>query len=333
MPTVLRNRKTGESFFAEGSKLVRMERKAVRLDEDTFDAVASFSFLAFSNVVRKELSHLSDEECQVKLRALYQEYHTHRDVYDHIFHDPSLVAEIHSTAEKCREESLAKWEEPSFLGTMAGVFLPAKLGMVGLVLSMAAPAVAQKAAGFFTTHTGVPPGGQDLCSVIVLGCDQGYLTKGTEPFQPGVDSQFVRMMNQAAQKSDWSSREQLRTCFDAKKMGDVVASVRNETGASATMQSCTTSSTPWNGWTVDTTTTNMPSNQCPILQGDISASVQSCKSALSALLGNAKISGIVIVSVVGLALILGGCYYAYGKCKDLKKGDAAPMPTPGPTAV
>lgn len=285
--------------------------------EESQTEVVHFNINDYLTELEADLHGLPEEERQQYIEEVRKEYHANPHKYDALFASPEQVELIVKSNPDALNLKNPEWSERSFIGTLAQVLFQNQLGLAGVVgMALLPAAAAQPLSGvfssLFTPHTGQPSGGDDLCSGTIFGCAQGYITNGTTAFNPSTDAQFQRVLNQVNPRhASTGAREQLRTCFDAEAMGKTVARVLGSSAPAASTQTCTTSSTSWNGWSVETTTTNVPTNQCGPLQGAINADVQQCKSALGAALETAKIAGIAIGCVAAAVLVLGGSYYAY----------------------
>lgn len=324
----LRDRKTG--------RIVSVLTSSRVAPEESQTEVVHFNINEYLTELEADLHGLPEEERQQYIEEIRKEYHANPDKYDALFASPEQVELIvESNPDALNLKKPAGWSEGSFIGTLAQVLFQNQLGLAGVVgMALLPAAAAQPLSGvfssLFTPHTGQPSGGDDLCSGTIVGCAQGYITNGTAAFNPSTDAQFQRVLNQVnPQHASAGAREQLRTCFDAEAMGKTLARVLSSSDPAASTQICTTSSTSWNGWNVETTTTNVPTNQCGPLQGAINADVQHCKSALGAALETAKLTGIVIGCAAAAALVIGGSYYAYKNrhrmCADNDNGnDRAP---------
>lgn len=99
-------------------------------------------------------------------------------------------------------------------------------------------------------------------------------------------------------------------------LGKLVTNARNQPSTSTVYQTCSKTSTSWQGYEVAVQVSNAPSDQCQPLQNAIEASINDCKSATGSILNGAKIAGIVVGGLAGLALLAAGGFYAYYKCRD-----------------
>lgn len=269
-----------------------------------------FDFFEFYENLKNEFSHLPPKKRDEKISSISREYYKNKELFDQVFYSLQAVKEIVGIANK-------HFNSPqNYLPRT--LVSPSPLKVLSLLaLFMAVPAVAQQTTRFFAPHAGQAPGGEDLCSGALLGCAQGYTTEGNATFNSVSDSQYSRVLNSAHSDADSGAREQLRTCFDIDALGSLVVNSRNKVGTSQGLQTCTASSTPWEGWVIDVTTTKIPQDQCFSLQNDISAALNKCKSITGAWLNGAKIAGIILGSVAALALIVAGSYFVYKKSASM----------------
>lgn len=264
-------------------------------------ALEPFNFNQFAELTRSELLKLGKEPHPI-IRALYQEYKSNQTYYDNVFKNPRLANQLQSALK-------------GIFSSIDDMVINTQFVLLGVLASMVTPISAQQASTFFKSHMGTPPGGKNLCdgALYEAECAQGYTTQGDTLFQPGIDSQFVRSIKQVGEEMNRVAFKQLQTCFTSEIMGTNVTNVRNQPNASATLQSCASSSLPWYGYSIDSTVTNVPTDQCAILKDEIDASIQACKNT-AALMKAGEIAGIAIGSSVGLCLIIGSAYLIYKKC-------------------
>lgn len=307
----LTNRKTGARYAVFGGRAIPQKStlSSSPVEDRTFRSPSkeeTFSFADLRRSIQEDLKKAGSAPEQTKgiMRELQTIIKNNHASLRQLFADEALVNTIHETL---------------------GMIVPRELGIAGILLSLVTPATAQATSGFFTPHSGRPSGGSDLCPGNPRGCTQGFTTtNGSSIFNPKVDSQFKRTVyaesvSKKLKTQAASAYSQIIDCFDNSKMGNIVAGVRNQTAdTSSTLQVCTTSTGPWRGYySVNTITTNVPSDMCPILQQELQAAIIECQDKhIAAILEAGKIAGIVLGSAVGLALIIGACFYLRERCNN-----------------
>lgn len=314
----LTNRKTGARYAVFGGRAIPQKStlSSSPVEDRTFRSPSTeetFSFADLRQSIQEALKKAGSAPEQTKsiMRELQTIIKNNHASLRQLFADEALVNTIIATIE---------------------MTVKPKLGVAGILLSLITPAAAQATSGFFTPHSGRPTGGVDLCKGKLRGCAQGYTTtNGTAGFGPQ-DSQFARTVAAfPSQKQVAGAYPQLTKCFTSEKMGEIVAGVRNQTPAASSLASCTTDSVPWEGYSVQTVSTNIPSDKCFTLQQELQAAVIQCQDKIGAIIEAAKISGIVIGSVAGLALVVGACFYLRERCnnKNAQQNNQENMPPAG----
>ncbi len=306
----LRNRRTKEEIkFYQGDKIHSFfagVKHKTQTQEDFFhDFLQDFKerIVNFPKKIQKQL-----------LNQVINAWKQYGKQLEQAFNNNDLQAlfeKLHTQPQKM------EWQEPSFLKTMTTALLQAKLGPLAYVLTpmmlSATSAAAQEV--MWVPHEGQPGDGMDLCKNILFGCVQGYATNGTDAAWKIGNPQYNRILSEVSHDSSGSAREQLRTCFDADALGNVVTHTLNNADKNGPTADCLAQAPDWQGWGLTARTTNVPSMTCPSLQNNIASEVQSCQSYLGQAAQAGKIIGIALGATAGAVILCVGSYMLYQKCR------------------
>jgi hypothetical protein len=203
------------------------------------------------------------------------------------------------------------------LAISASGMLPA----LAMLAMMAAPAAATTAADF-VIHADSPPGGSDLCSGVLFGCLQGYLTNGTQAWDSSMP-QFSRVINQALAKASSSAYLQLRDCITLEKMGQIISKALTTTPPpTGPLQTAAATTGIWQGYQTSFQATSIPGSAASAVAAADMALGTSCQSILGATLKAGEIAGIAVGGCVGLVALCAVAYYCraqISKCCDSRR--------------
>ncbi|MDX1902350.1 MAG: hypothetical protein SFW66_10195 [Gammaproteobacteria bacterium] len=234
------------------------------------------------------------------------------------------------------EKDVEKESQKSFLPNLGNLestaLFPLLLAATSLTPFAAATAAANTASSW-VLHEGQPAGGLDLCKGILFGCVQGYLTNGTSPWSAKMP-QFNRVITHVGtDDAPLDAREQLRTCMDLTKTSKTLIDALNDMSlateniATPTLDNlsmnangdnsvCAAQSTMWKSLQVTSQAWGIPIDKCSSYQNEFAANSQTCMSWIGRIGQWFKVTGIVLGSILGLALCVGAFIYCKRKCEE-----------------
>ena len=161
-------------------------------------------------------------------------------------------------------------------------------------------------------NSGISPSGPDLCSGIIFGCLQGYLSNGNGTF---ID--FSRVVNAVdANQAAYDDRQTLLDCETVSAMGNAV--IQGLTlGEGGPTQTCTTLSAIWRYWQTSFEVIDLPAVACSATQGALQGVAQGCQSALVSAETDLKWLGFLALLVIPI-----GCCVCYCATRDSRPSSA-----------
>lgn len=294
VPSVLRNRRTGESFA------VGPNRKLTPLKSSlfTYSVKETPKSNPLSKKVKETLTNIEGDF------ALYLK---------------TSIPEEHF-------KQLKPYITPENLNKLMGSqsFVPSLYKTAGIGLLYAAlPAAAATSLAFSATKwigtSGIPQGGVDMCaqSIKSLGCIQGFMANGTSHYT----SQIMRQVTSTQGLPDVSNGyyQQLRNCMDLDKLFGMLSKVL-DLSAEGTPLGCSAESTVWNHYQLSSAATGLTATQCQAYQAEFASQSTKCMSYLGAALKAGLIAGIAIGAVIALLLL---CYLGRRICQCIQNAREA----------
>lgn len=320
--TTVRNRKTNEISTKTLSGIVATS-SFFNKDSKFDDEITNFLTAIERDMAEEGIEPLQRKEI---LKQLRDECRNQKSQIQKIMADPEkylkqLGQDLENknvNIEQKAEKINAKQTDSSFIGFMTRLLLSTQVSAYlpfAVTAALSALPIAAAQSGI-QTHNGQPSGGSDLCSsTLVYGCAQGYLTNGTQAWTSTMP-QYNRVVTKMMDKASDGAYFQLRDCMSLDKVAGFASDgYQKGVGAKGV---CVAESSIWQGWQLSSQVTSFPQDQCPNYQNNFIAGSKNCMSALGAFLKGAEVAGIVIGSVVGLALIVYGVYYLKerGRCNS-----------------
>lgn len=199
--------------------------------------------------------------------------------------------------------------------------------MLPLFLALCA-STTHAATADWTMNSGSPNGGADLCSGILFGCLQGYLTNGTDPWTPSMP-QFSRVINQAnSQQSQGGAYFQLRDCITIEKMGQAIIDILNQS-PTGTPQTASVTTAIWQGYSTTFQATAIPASAANAVESADLALGTNCQNYLGALAKTGVIVGATVGAVAGVVVVCMAGFYFREKLKEcINRCRAEDIPQP-----
>jgi len=311
----LRHRPTGKRYAV-------LNGQAYEEKTNSFlDHTPQPQFSSFKRDLKKRIAELPDETQQEVLDQVEQVLATHGDQLLKLFESEETqntliqsLANIFLTTAEQVEQKVSVSSSTTCMSVPLFSMAAASYGLLPalvMLLNMSTPAAA---ATSWVIHSGKPSGGSDLCSGIIFGCLQGYLTNGNQPWTYPMP-QFSRAINQATSKASTSAYQQLKDCISLDSMGEIVAN-GIENSPSGARQTCAVTTGIWQGYQTSFQATNVPAGACPgIMSADLALGA-SCQSLLGALKQLGIILGVSLGVGIPVVLLCVAGYYFKNKVQD-----------------
>jgi hypothetical protein len=191
------------------------------------------------------------------------------------------------------------------------------------MLPLAAAEISQ-----YIVHEGRPGGGSDLCSGVIFGCIQGYITNGTEPWTLEWP-QFSRVVYNTSGSLDPTASEslQLKDCMSISKVGGLVVDALDEGQSAAKELVSLSSGRTWHQLAVSGQASQIPQDSALPLQNAFAVASQECMDDWARMKYQAIIAGSIVGGIAAIALCVAGCLWC---CKQAEKCDQEQRVHPSP---
>lgn len=299
----LRNRKTGKFVKPDAQRQTHFFSPTIVESKEKIAEEHEYAKFVNDHVsfIKKQLGEIPGDAQLSLIKDITQYFYENKKQIDEFRHNPDSLEKNLTQMIFGQLLKMPKNEyTTSFLSVLFNQLpLINSLALPALVMTLLSSIPAVAAQNGWQVHGDQPSGNgaMDLCSGILFGCVQGYLTNGSSPWTSG-NPQFNRVVVQAG-KSNSGVYEQLKSCMSSDHVGDI-ASKTLSLAKSNTTQPCFAQSSLWQGYQVTAELTSTPSDVCSTFQNQFASDSQACMS----LLGQAKYTGIIIgVTIGGVALI------------------------------
>ena len=324
----LRNRKTLETFEVdELGKAYKKEETA----KPFFDRKISKPGLdSFKKDLQKRIASLPAEiqdKVLMKVDGVLSQFgHKLAKLFALPESQATLINSLSNIAESALKEIVTPTSKTSKITVPLLSISAAAHGLAPALALIAAaslvPAAAATAADL-VINSGPPAGGTDLCSGIIFGCLQGYLTNGNHSWDFSMP-QFSRNINQATSQSAEAAYLQLRDCITLDKMGDITIKALTATPPpTGALQTAAVATGIWNGYETSFQATSIPASATPAIEAADLALATSCQSLKGEVVELGKIIGGTVGAFVGLVIICAAGYYFKDKISECINGRTA----------
>lgn len=312
--TTVTHRKTHETFDRFGHSLTKKQS----MFGDSSEKKTEEDFGAFLADFRTRLpKEMPGDQKNLLMKIVKDQLDANRKLIKTFIESGEAEKIINHLNDEMKKPEVKKSQEKNehgldvFIKSLLQPLLLSQVASISPVLASLlafAPAVAAQSG--LQINSGQPTNGIDLCSGVVFGCIQGYLTNGTAPWTADMP-QFNRIVQSVSANSDNSDSgvyTQLRKCLDNDAMGEVVKTAY-ESGTSTSTTTLATQSATWKGYQVTTQATNMPSDVSTTFENGFNSASQTCMSTLGQWKYDLAIAGGVIGGVAVLAVAAAVFYW------------------------
>lgn len=309
---MLRNRFTRETFDQSGKPVKKYFFKP-REYPDADKAIKLF----LDDVEQKRLPPNIDKSEKNKImQLLYDNAQKNKAIINELISDPKKLKACFGKKESKLSSSEKIPDSFDLIKDIFKLMMNAYFPVEAFVLAMLPLAAAQ--VSDYIVHEGIPKGGKDLCSSVLFGCIQGYLTKGTDPWTLDLP-QFNRVVYNSTGSLRITASETivLENCMDAKKVGGLVVNALDNGNSTVKMTvPLSSGQRTWHQLGVSGQASQIPSDQMIPLENEFEIEGQGCMNDWAKFKYDAMIAGIVIAGVCGIALCVGACYCVAKECDE-----------------
>ena len=316
----LKNRHSGVSYVTQFGQFVPAntfgQTKEVAANKETIQ-------LILKDIQKRLPPNLSSAEKVKFLRVIRKELDSQE--FAVLLNSEEVMQSVHALMDQAqkldRKTTEDEYSITSFVKTLGTSLISSVMSSnfpIGMLALSALPAVAAQMNATtaavpapWQIHEGMPEGGQDLCtSVLLYGCLQGFLTRGSESWTLG-DPQFSRIISNVKGEDSplGSTYATLRNCLSTDVVGKVVENVIKTSEGQVSTISCVSTSTPWDDYQVTGQAVGLAKHDCIAFQNTFNTAVLNCQDAWARAGRNAAIAGGTIGGVCLCVCVIGLAFY------------------------